>query len=269
MAFTATGHTPGSTKAKGQRDMLTATGIEKTYFTTEPPAHVLHDIHLSVAAGEFVAIMGASGSGKSTLLYCLSGMDRPTAGRVQLEGQTLTSLNDREMSRVRLTRMGFIFQQPYFLQHLNIRDNVLLPALKAARGGTAAVTARVDGLLQRFDIAHIAHHGVTQVSGGQLQRASICRALAVEPAVLFADEPTGALNSSMTASVMDMMSDVHRDGTTIVMVTHDAACAARAERVIYLRDGHIVGHRNMGAWQPSKARQRTDTLLAWLRKRGF
>jgi putative ABC transport system ATP-binding protein len=165
--------------------------------------------------------------------------------------------------------MGFIFQQAYFLSNLNIRDNILLPALKAAPKEKDTVIARVDALLERFGIAHVKHHGITQVSGGQLQRASICRALVCEPSILFADEPTGALNSSMTVEVMDALSDVHREGTTLVMVTHDPACAARADRVVYLRDGLLVDARELGVWSKEQSRQREDDLLAWLREKGF
>lgn len=250
--------------------MLESRGLTKTYFSTEPPAEVLRGIDLSVRAGEFLVIMGASGSGKSTLLYSISGMDRPSGGEVLLEGRELTSLGDAEMSEVRLARMGFVFQQPHFLSNLDVRDNVLLPALKGApKGGRDAAVARVDALLERFGIAHVAGHGVTQVSGGQLQRASICRALAGEPAVLFADEPTGALNSSMTGEVMDALTEVHRDGTTVVMVTHDPGVAARGDRVVYLRDGVVVDENEMGAWQSQDAQRREDDLLTWLRNHGF
>jgi putative ABC transport system ATP-binding protein len=243
--------------------------LTKTFFSTDPPTKVLHGIDLSVREGEFLVVMGASGSGKSTLLYCVSGMDRPTGGSVTLEGRELTSLDDDEMSNVRLTRMGFVFQQAHFLRNLDVRDNILLPALKAASTGKDAAIARVDALMERFGIAHIKDHGITQVSGGQLQRASICRALAGEPSVLFADEPTGALNSSMSAEVMDALTGVHRDGTTIVMVTHDPACAARGDRVIYLKDGLLVDAKEIGAWQEEKAQQREDDLLEWLRNLGF
>ena len=251
---------------------LESRDLTKTYYSTDPPTQVINGIDLTVRRGEFLVVMGASGSGKSTLLYNISGMDRPTNGSVLLEGRDLTSLNDREMSRVRLTRMGFIFQQGYFLSNLNIRDNILLPALKAApreKGGKDAAIARVDALLERFGITHVGQHGITQVSGGQLQRASICRALACEPSVLFADEPTGALNSSMTTEVMDALTDVHREGTTLVMVTHDPACAARADRVIYLRDGLLVDSRELGTWDREQAERREDDLLAWLREKGF
>ncbi|GAB2507478.1 ABC transporter ATP-binding protein [Nocardiopsis aegyptia] len=249
--------------------MLESRELTKTYYSTDPPSQVLDGIDLTVGRGEFLVVMGASGSGKSTLLYNVSGMDRPTGGSVSLEGRDLTSLGDREMSRVRLTRMGFIFQQAYFLANLNIRDNILLPALKAAPREKAAASSRVDALLERFGIAHVGSHGITQVSGGQLQRAAICRALACEPAVLFADEPTGALNSSMSAEVMDALTDVHREGTTIVMVTHDPACAARGDRVIYLRDGLLLDSRDLGTWSEEQSSRREDELYAWLRDMGF
>lgn len=243
--------------------------LRKTFYTTDPPTQVLNGIDLAVRAGEFLVVMGASGSGKSTLLYTISGMDRPTSGRVFLEGRDLTSLGDSEMSKVRLTRMGFIFQQGYFLGNLNLRDNILLPALKAAPHGRDAAIERVDALMERFGIVDVNRHGITEVSGGQLQRASISRALASEPAVLFADEPTGALNSSMSTEVMDALTDVHASGTTLVMVTHDPACAARGDRVIYLRDGLVVDSRELGTWREAQAGQREDELMGWLRELGF
>jgi putative ABC transport system ATP-binding protein len=248
---------------------LECTDLTKTYYSTDPPSQVLNGIDLAVRTGEFLVVMGASGSGKSTLLYSISGMDRPTGGDVALEGRELTSLDDAEVSRVRLTRMGFIFQQAYFLSNLNVQDNILLPALKAAPKDKDAVLARVDALMERFGIDHVKQHGITQVSGGQLQRASICRALAGEPAILFADEPTGALNSSMSAEVMDALTDVHSGGTTLVMVTHDPVCAARADRVVYLKDGLLVDTRELGAWRRDKKAEREDDLFAWLSNKGF
>ncbi|GAA2113494.1 ABC transporter ATP-binding protein [Kocuria atrinae] len=256
--------------------LLRVRGLHKSFLSTDPPTQVLHGIDLNVQRGEFLAVMGASGSGKSTLLYSMSGMDRPTAGSVTLDGRELTELRDAEMSRVRLTQMGFVFQQAHFLANLSIRDNILLPAMKAAGGKAAGGKAegeasekRVDALMERFGIAHIAGNGITKVSGGQLQRASICRALATEPAILFADEPTGALNSSMTREVLDALTDAHQTGTTIVMVTHDPACAARAERVVYLLDGHIIDSLHSGAWEPDSTAERESQLLAWLQTKDF
>ncbi len=248
---------------------LECRGLTKTFYSTDPPTQVLNGIDLTVESGEFLVIMGASGSGKSTLLYCISGMDRPTGGSVSLEGRDLTSLSDTEMSQIRLTQMGFIFQQGYFLGNLNTRDNILLPAMKAAPRQKDAAIERVDALMERFGIDHVKRHGITEISGGQLQRASICRALASEPSVLFADEPTGALNSSMSNDVMDALTDVHAGGTTIVMVTHDSAVAARGDRVIYLRDGLVVDSLSLGMWQEDQAQERESRLMARLKELEF
>ncbi|WP_420114894.1 ABC transporter ATP-binding protein [Pseudactinotalea sp.] len=245
---------------------LESKGVTKAFSTTDPPTQVLNGVDLAVRPGEFLVVMGASGSGKSTLLYSLSGMDRPTSGTVRLEGRDLTDLSDAEMAQVRLTRMGFVFQRAYFLPNLSIRDNILLPALKAAPQAQDAAIARVEVLMERFGIGHVHDHGITEVSGGQLQRASIARALACEPAIVFADEPTGALNSSMSAEVMDVLSEIHADGVTIVMVTHEVASAARADRVVYLRDGQQVDERELGRWSAAQAHEREGALLVWLRQ---
>ncbi|WP_147918374.1 ABC transporter ATP-binding protein [Ruania zhangjianzhongii] len=249
--------------------MLQATDLTKEYLSTDPPTQVINGVDLQVRTGEFLAVMGASGSGKSTLLYTISGMDRPTGGRVHLGGQDLTALGEADASRLRLTMMGFVFQQAYFLRNLSIRDNILLPALKATPGQKKQVLARVDALMERFGLARLAARAITEVSGGQLQRASICRALVCEPEIVFADEPTGSLNSQMTGEVMDALTEVHTDGRTLVMVTHDPACAARADRVVYLRDGQLVDSRELGTWTEADADRRTGELLDWLRPLGF
>ena len=263
----------GSSAAKddraGEMTVLQARSVSKTFVTTDPPTPVLKGIDLDVAEGEFLVIMGASGSGKSTLLYALSGLDRPTEGSVELAGRDLTGLSEKEASQMRLHQMGFIFQQSYFLDNLSIRDNILLPALKAAGTKDRSVSGRIDDLMERFGISHIADHGITEASGGQLQRASICRALSVGPQVLFADEPTGALNSSMTEDVMDAVSSVHTDGTTIIMVSHDPVVAARADRVIYLRDGELIDELHLSGITETETRSREDELQSWLNANGF
>lgn len=253
----------------GDTTMLRARSVAKTFVTTDPPTPVLKGIDLDVAEGEFLVIMGASGSGKSTLLYALSGLDRPSEGTVTLAGRDLTGLSEKEASQMRLHQMGFIFQQSYFLENLSIRDNILLPALKAAGTKDRNVSERIDSLMERFGISHIANHGITEASGGQLQRASICRALSVGPQVLFADEPTGALNSSMTDDVMDAISSVHDDGTTIIMVTHDPVVAARADRVIYLRDGELIDELRLSGFNETETRAKEDELQSWLSANGF
>ena len=259
-----------TTTATVTRTMVQCRGLVKDHHVGGPATRVLDGIDLTVDEGEFLAVMGASGSGKSTLLHAISGMDRPTGGTVVLDGQDLTTLDDAAMSHLRLTTMGFVFQQAHFLDNLSIRDNILLPVLKATpRAAVTGAVARVDRLMEQMGISALAGHGTTEVSGGQLQRASICRALAPEPRIVFADEPTGALNSTMTDEVMDELTRIHRDGTTLAMVTHDSRCAARADRVVYLRDGSLVDTCHLGRWDSEVARGREDHLLRWLTGHGF
>lgn len=265
----ASGGSPAQAGGAGDTNLLRARSVAKTFTTTAPPTPVLKGIDLDVVEGNFLVIMGASGSGKSTLLYALSGLDRPTEGSVELAGQDLTGLSEKAASRMRLHQMGFIFQQSYFLDNLSIRDNILLPALKAAGTKDRSVSGRIDDLMERFGISHIADHGITEASGGQLQRASICRALSVGPQVLFADEPTGALNSSMTEDVMDAIACVHEDGTTIIMVSHDPVVAARADRVIYLRDGDLIDELHLSGITETETQSREDELQKWLNANGF
>ncbi|RRD43165.1 ABC transporter ATP-binding protein [Buchananella hordeovulneris] len=203
-------------------------------------SRVLHGIDLDIAEGDFVAIMGPSGSGKSTLLHLLAGMDQPTGGTVTLAGQELAGLNPSELAQVRLTRLGFVFQQPHFLPTLSLLDNVALPGLLAKRRSRAEVAARAQTLLQQLGIGDLADRAVTEVSGGQLQRAGICRALINEPAVVFGDEPTGALNSATAAQILTELETINAAGTTMVLVTHDPQVAARAARVLVLADGRLV-----------------------------
>ncbi|OAV59895.1 ABC transporter ATP-binding protein [Enteractinococcus helveticum] len=247
--------------------ILHSSNLTKEFATTSRPTPVLNGIDLTIHSGEFVAIMGPSGSGKSTLLHLLSGLDDPSSGQIEFEQHSLHDLNDRQRSRLRLHRMGFIFQQPHFLKSLTIYDNVLLPALKAAPDSNA-VQHCVDQLLHQFSIDHIAHQYASEVSGGQLQRAALCRALGTKPAMLFADEPTGALNSQMTQGVLDALAAAHTLGTTILMVTHDPVCAARADRIVYLRDGVVVDELTLNGSQHDAA-TRENTVRTWLSHQGF
>jgi putative ABC transport system ATP-binding protein len=232
---------------------------------------ILKNVSFKVEAGEFIAIMGRSGSGKSTLLYNISGMDRPTSGEVLFCGMDIAKLDDRKMSEVRLNQMGFIFQHSYLLKKLSIRDNIVLPALKAGVLTSEQIQQSVDALLVKTGIDTISSHDIRKVSGGQLQRAAICRALVNRPDILFGDEPTGALNSTSSREVMDMINQVHAEGTTVILVTHDAKVAARASRVIYLMDGNIHDELTLGAYHrndPENANHE-KTLSQWLAKQDF
>jgi putative ABC transport system ATP-binding protein len=232
---------------------------------------VLNDISFNVAEGEFIAIMGQSGSGKSTLLYSISGMDKPTSGDVIFCGKDISKLNDEKISEVRLKQMGFIFQHSYLLKNLSIRDNIVLPGFKSGKLSREQVNQNADKLMAKTGIDGVADHDIKKVSGGQLQRAAVCRALINQPDILFGDEPTGALNSSTTREVMDIINDVHSQGTTVIIVTHDAKVAARADRVIFLIDGKIHDELLLGNYDEDEQNQssREKRLYEWLEKQGF
>ncbi|MBU0956744.1 MAG: ABC transporter ATP-binding protein [Spirochaetes bacterium] len=221
--------------------LIQADSISKTFGEGTEKRAVLDGISLEIRQGEFVSVMGPSGSGKSTLLYALSGMDSVDSGSILFEGEMLTGLHEAGLADLRRTRMGFVFQQPTLLKHLDILDNILLPSLRDGRRNLSALRARAKSLMEKTGIAGLEKRSITQASGGQLQRVGICRAMMGEPRIIFADEPTGALNSATAGEIMDIFDVVHRAGVTILMVTHDVRVAARAHRVIYLLDGKIAG----------------------------
>lgn len=232
---------------------------------------ILKGLNLDINRGEFVAIMGQSGSGKSTLLYNISGMDHMTSGQVRFKGEDFSSYNEEQMSKVRLEKMGFIFQQPHFLKNLSLKDNIIFPGLRLGKRSNDQVKKRAEELMKRMNILEHANYEITKVSGGQLQRASICRALINEPEILFADEPTGALNSSSTQEVMNIINTINAQGTAVLVVTHDAKVAARAERVIYLADGKIEAECALGKFDIDRSdmRKREEKMRKWLCERGF
>ncbi len=241
----------------------------KTYIIRSRSNNVLQNVNFEMQEGEFVSIMGPSGSGKSTLLYTVSGMDNATAGEVVFAGRKLSDLSKKELMHLRLNEMGFIFQQMYMMKKLCILDNIVLPGYQAG-GSRKAVNERAEELMRRLGIIETAEHEITEVSGGELQRACLCRALINSPKVIFADEPTGALNSKAAADVMRELISANRSGTGILMVTHSVRVAARSERVIYLIDGGIRGELTLGKMDDENdlsARERT--LNAWLIEQGW
>lgn len=253
--------------------ILETKGLNKAYVTGQGiQQQVLKDIHLQIRQGEFLAVMGPSGSGKSTLLYTISGMDKTiTAGSVVFHGQEITELSEDELAGLRLNRMGFIFQQIHLLKNLNIRDNIILSAYRAKTSSRKLINNRAAELMKRTGISALADRDITQVSGGQLQRAAICRALINQPDILFGDEPTGALNSKATGEIMDILADINRSGTTILLATHDAKVAAQAERVLYMMDGCIAAEQWLGKYNRVNGdlKGREEKLSDWLLKLGF
>lgn len=200
---------------------------------------VLRGVDIAIDEGEFVAVMGKSGSGKSTLLNLLSGLDTPTKGSVFFEGRDITGLEDEESASLRRSRFGFVFQLPKMVKHLNLLDNILLPSTEYRHNKKEALDKALL-LMKKVGIDSIAEQGVGEASGGQLQRAGICRALINDPKLIFADEPTGALDSKTGEEVLRLFSDLHREGKSILMVTHDLRVAAQAERILFMKDGKIL-----------------------------
>ena len=201
--------------------------------------HALRGVSLEIAAGEYVAVVGPSGSGKSTLLQLISGIDLPTSGTVEILGTVLQSLSDRELTRLRLTRLGFIFQRFHLLPVLTAQENVELPMAEAGVPREQR-RARALELLGYVGLEHRARHRATQLSGGEMQRVAIARALANRPALLLADEPTGELDAATGHEILDLFRRLNQDGTTLVVVTHDDRLAEQADRIIHMLDGHIV-----------------------------
>jgi putative ABC transport system ATP-binding protein len=219
--------------------VLAARDLDKRYRLHDQEVVALRGVTLRIDAGEYVAIVGPSGSGKSTLLTLLGGLDTPTSGDVEILGTSLGALDDRRLTRLRLERIGFVFQRFHLLPVLTARENVELPL--AERGvGAAARRGRAAELLAYVGLSARANHRATQLSGGEMQRVAIARALANRPAIILADEPTGELDAATGQEILALFRRLHQDGTTLVVVTHDDHLAAQAGRVIRMLDGQIV-----------------------------
>lgn len=216
--------------------LLQARGLELSF----GPTRVLHDVDITIDRGELVAVMGPSGSGKSTLLHCLAGLLQPDAGEVQLDGERIDTLSERRRSTVRLSRMGFVFQFGDLIPELTLVENVELP-LRLAGAGRDAARSRALDMLSRLEIGQVADRMVNEVSGGQAQRAAVARALVHKPAIVFADEPTGSLDTLAGELVLEALVAAAREhGTAVVLVTHEPRVAAYADREVILRDGLVV-----------------------------
>jgi putative ABC transport system ATP-binding protein len=219
--------------------IVVAEHVEKRYRLEQQDVYAVRDASLIVNAGEYVAVVGPSGSGKSTLLTLLGGLDQPSGGRISLLDHDLRTMSDRSLTRLRLTRVGFVFQRFHLLPVLTAAENVELPM--AERGvPRGARRTRTRELLEYVGLAHRAGHRATQLSGGEMQRIAIARALANGPAILLADEPTGELDAATGREILALFRRLHRDGLTLVVVTHDDHLAADAQRVVHMLDGRMV-----------------------------
>lgn len=222
------------------KKLIEAEGIVKVYDQGGEAQTVLSGVSLEIGEGEFAAVMGPSGSGKSTLLYVLSGMDPADGGTIAFDGRALDGLSEDALADLRRSKIGFVFQQPTLLKNLNILDNILLPSLRDHKKDSQRLKKRAKELMDGMGIGELSQREITKVSGGQLQRAGICRALMSQPRIIMADEPTGALNSKTAQEIMDIFERINREGTALLLVTHDPKVAARAGRVLFMSDGQIV-----------------------------
>lgn len=243
----------------------------KTYIVNKRQNNVLKNVNFSVKQGEMVAVMGPSGSGKSTLLYTVSGMDNLTAGKVEFFQKDISSLSMKKLADERLNEMGFIFQQMYMLKNLTVFDNIILPACQSKKNESRKeICVRAEELMRKLDIIEIADNDINEVSGGQLQRACICRSMINKPKMIFADEPTGALNRTASAEVMKELNKINAEGTTIMLVTHDIRVAAKCDRVLYIVDGNIKGEYNLDKYSDeAKLKDRERALNNWIMEMGW
>lgn len=244
----------------------------KTYIVNKRQNNVLKNVNFAVKEGEMTAIMGPSGSGKSTLLYAVSGMDHITSGEVWFGGRNIADMGEKELAALRLNEMGFVFQQMYMLRNLSVLDNIILPACQSdkVKESRKETTCRGEALMRRLGIIDVADHDITEVSGGQLQRACICRSLINQPEMIFADEPTGALNRTTSGEVMEELIKINEQGTAVLLVTHDVKVASKCSRVLYLVDGNIKGEYNLERFaSTSGMRERERALGNWLMEMGW
>ncbi|MFD1174849.1 ABC transporter ATP-binding protein [Paenibacillus puldeungensis] len=248
--------------------IITTNKLSKTFSSGGMQQHVLKNLDLEIFAGDFTVIMGSSGAGKSTLMYALSGMDKPTLGSITYFDQEIAKLSNDKLAVFRRVNCGFVFQQMFLLDNMSILDNILAAGLLVSND-RKAITTRAKDLLTQVGLTEtIWRKFPTQLSGGETQRAAIVRALINQPKVVFADEPTGALNSASGKAVLDVLTEFNDKGQSIIMVTHDLKSARRGNRILYMRDGVIQGVCNLGKYV-SGDRERHDKLQAFLCEMGW
>lgn len=248
--------------------LITAKNIVKTFGAGAERRKVLDNISIEISEGEFVSVMGPSGSGKTTLMFALSGMDRIDGGEVSFDGRDIAGFKEDELADIRRTKMGFVFQQPTLLKNLNVFDNIILPSMIGNRRSVDTITAKARLLMGKTGILELEGRDVTEASGGQLQRAGICRALMSSPKIIFGDEPTGALNSKSADDVMNILAEINTEGTAVMLVTHDARVAARSRRIMFMLDGKIVDEMRFSSCSSTNIDSRTKQVVEKMREIG-
>lgn len=243
--------------------ILSGKNLTKTYGDNT----VLHGIDLELFAGDFTVVMGSSGSGKSTLLYALSGMERISGGQVIYRGRDITNAPEKVLTRLRSEDFGFVFQRTHLISNLTLDENIRMAGLIGALP-EQEVGRRTGRLIDRMGLGDAKHRLPAQVSGGEAQRAAVARAVINTPSLLFADEPTGALNRANSQEVLDILSALHADGQSVLLVTHDKEAALRGNRILYLEDGAITGELALPDYA-GKDREREEKLAGFLEGRGW
>ncbi len=240
----------------------------KSFISDGEVNNVIKNMDLNIYEGDFTVIMGSSGSGKSTLLYSISGMDELTTGKVFFDGYNISVLKEKQIARLRKERLGFVFQGINLIPNLTVYENILSPTYKT-KTDRREIEHRIDLLLDKMELTSQKKKFPNQMSGGQKQRAAICRALINNPKVLFADEPTGSLNSSQGESVLNIFTSIHKEGQSIVMVTHDLKAAIRGNRILYLKDGRIDGDLRLEEYEAATVKNREETVYQFLKEKGW
>lgn len=244
-----------------QETIITAKDLRKSYHTGKTEVPVINGINLTLHKGDFTVIMGSSGSGKSTLLYLLSGLEVPTSGEIWLEDKPVHSMDEKMMTLIRREYIGFVFQDFNLVPNLTFLENILIPAY-LVKNDRQALSQRAKELMTKMDIIELVDRLPSEVSGGQQQRCSMARAIINNPRVVMADEPTGNLNSSSSEAVLNILTELNDNDQSIVMVTHEVKSACRANRIIFLKDGHIEDELNFD--KTTKIDDKEIQLLKWL-----
>ncbi len=248
--------TQGSVLLKGK-------GITKSFSQGDKSTKVLDGINIEIYEGDFAVIMGSSGAGKSTLLYNLSGMDRPSSGAVFFRGKEITNCSERQMASLRADEFGFVFQKTHLVTSLSLYENIVLAGYLSGKLTEAEARKRADALVKQMDLGEAKNRRPSAVSGGEAQRAAVARAVIGMPSILFADEPTGALNKKNSEEVMRILSSLASQGQTVLLVTHDTQAALHGNRILYLEDGKIIGELELETYNGAD-REREDKLNDWL-----
>lgn len=248
--------------------IIKGSGLCKTFEDGQILNNVLRNLDVEIYENDFTVIMGSSGSGKSTLLYSLSGMDMINSGTVQLGEYSLTGMKENKMAEIRKSEIGFIFQEPNLLEDFTVFENVVIPGY-LGKDSRAQVNETAEKLLKRVDMWEHRLKYPSQLSGGQKQRAAIARSLIHKPMVLFTDEPTGALNASSGENVLDLLTDIHKSGQSIVMVTHDIKAACRGNRILFIHNGKIDADLRLDQFDAATLEARQVQVFDFLNRRGW